>query len=399
MSVAPQIAAPSSQSPARVTAKRTHVRPAYSVLYSFKGYPDDGADPFAGLINVGSTLYGTTSKGGSSECNNQGCGTVFAITTSGGETVLHSFIGKKGSDPWAALLDVGDTLYGTTADGGANKYYGTVFSMTTSGAETVLHSFNGTDGEQPYAGLLNVKGTLYGTTYNGGGAIAAGTVFAITTSGKETVLYSFCSIASCKDGAYPIAGLIDVKGTLYGTTNIGGANGDGTVFSITPSGKETVLYSFGAGSYDGENPEAALLDVNGTLYGTTYGGGANGCLDGCGTVFSITTAGTEKVLHSFGTRGVVDGEYPEAGLIDVKGTLYGTTVHGGARCYGRRREGCGTVFAITTSDKETVLYSFKGGKKDGEYPYAGLINVNGTLYDTTEEGGANSDGTVFSLSP
>jgi uncharacterized repeat protein (TIGR03803 family) len=146
MSVTPQIASPLSQSPVGVTAERTHVRPAYSVFYSFKGYPDDGAEPIAGLINVGSTLYGTTSKGGSNECSNQGgCGTVFAITASSGETVLHSFIGKKGSDPWAALLDVSDRLYGTTSRGGANKYYGTVFSMTTSGAETVLHSFNGTE--------------------------------------------------------------------------------------------------------------------------------------------------------------------------------------------------------------------------------------------------------------
>ncbi|MGB8908724.1 MAG: choice-of-anchor tandem repeat GloVer-containing protein [Candidatus Cybelea sp.] len=392
-SVAPQIAAPLSQSPTRVTAERTHLRPAYSALYSFKGSPDDGADPIAGLINVSGTLYGTTSRGGSNECSNQrGCGTVFAITTSGTETVLHSFIGKKGYAAWAALLDVSGSLYGTTANGGANRYYGTVFKITTSGAETVLHSFDGTDGGTPYADLLDVKGKLYGTTFSEG-ANDAGTVFAITKSGKETVLHSFCSIASCKDGAYPIAGLIDVKGTLYGTTNIGGANGDGTVFAITPSGNETVLYSFKA-SGDGAKPSAALLNVKGTLYGTTAGGGVACGSYGCGTVFKITTSGKETVLHSFSGSG--DGATPSAALLNVKGTLYGTTEYGGANC--TLSGVCGTVFKVTTSGKETVLHSF-GGSGDGTGPEGALLNVSGTLYGTTEYGGANGDGTVFSLSP
>jgi uncharacterized repeat protein (TIGR03803 family) len=97
------------------------------------------------------------------------------------------------------------------------------------------------------------------------------------------------------------------------------------------------------------------------------------------------------VLYSF-KGGSEDGEYPEAGLINVKGTLYGTTYDGGAN-------GDGTVFAITTSGAETVLHSFKGGSGDGEDPEAGLLNVKGTLYGTTFEGGANGDGTVFSLKP
>ena len=127
-SVAPEIAVPLSQSHSGVMAERTHARPAYNVLYSFKGYPDDGKFPFANLINVSGTLYGTTYEGGSYSCRTKrGCGTVFSITTSGGETVLHSFKGKSGSYPFAALLDVSGTLYGTTSDGGANRYYGTVF--------------------------------------------------------------------------------------------------------------------------------------------------------------------------------------------------------------------------------------------------------------------------------
>jgi uncharacterized repeat protein (TIGR03803 family) len=157
-----------------------------------------------------------------------------------------------------------------------------------------------------------------------------------------------------------------------------------------------VLYSFKGGLGDGENPtQAALLDVNGTLYGTTKRGGAYNR----GTLFSITTSGKETVIHSFG--GSVDGVYPYGGLIDVNGTLYGTTSNGGSISCGVRYgdiHGCGTVFKTTTSGQEAVLHSF-GAPKDGKYPYGGLIDVNGTLYGTTTAGGAKDAGTVFALTP
>lgn len=391
-----------SPPPAGVAAERTHVRHAYRVLYSFKGGINDGRDPHAGpLIKVKGTLYGTTVYGGG-PCHDR-CfgGTVFAITTSGGETVLHSFeVGSgDGKNPRAGLINVMGTLYGTTVNGGgASCYCGTVFKVTLSGTETVLYSFAGTpDGFGPDAGLFDVNGTLYGTTFNGG-ANGDGTVFAITTSGTETVLHSF---AGTPDGAHPYAGLMNLNGTLYGTTTSGGANcssngGCGTVFTITTSGAETVLYSFKGGSGDGRYPtQAALLDVNGTLYGTSKYGGTNNR----GTVFSIATSGKETVVHSFGGSG--DGVFPYGGLLDVNGTLYGTTSNGGSVSCGVRYgdvHGCGTVFKTTTSGKESVLHSF-GGSGDGKYPYAGLININGTLYGTTTAGGAKNAGTVFSLSP
>jgi uncharacterized repeat protein (TIGR03803 family) len=373
---------PFSSSPAGLAPQPSHVRPAYSVLYSFKDGSGDGANPYAGLINVNGTFYGTTPAGGAN-----GDGTVFSMTTSGMETVLYRFKGgRDGAQPWAGLLNVNGTLYGTTAGGGANND-GTVFSITPSGKEKVLHSFGLTDGHNPVAGLLNVNGTLYGTT-TGGGANNDGTVFSITPSGKEIRLYSFGGIG---DGAKPWAGLVNVKGTLYGTTYVGGAYNVGTVFAITKSFTETVLHSF-KGSEDGAYPEAGLLNVKGTLYGTTtsYGGGV-------GAVFSVTTSGTETVLYSFKGSKLGDGGVPYAGLIDVKGTLYGTTVHGGTH-------GDGTVFSMTTSGTETVLYRFKGSNHgDGDYPTAPLLNVNGTLYGTTYNGGnAGCDGgcgTVFSLSP
>jgi uncharacterized repeat protein (TIGR03803 family) len=252
---------------------------------------------------------------------------------------------------------------------------------------TTLYSFcsqaSCADGELPYAGLISVSGKLYGTTAYGG-AENDGTVFSIAPQRGETVLHSFGRPAS--DGEVPYAGLIKAGGELYGTTIGGGQQNSGTVFSITRQGHEKVLHSFGSAAGDGENPQAGLIDVAGTLYGTTSGGGTH---DGRGTVFSITLQGHEKVLHSFG--GVTgDGQYPYAGLINVGGTLYGTTYGGGAF-------ESGTVFSITPEGAETVLYSFRTTAGDGYAPHAGLINVGGTLYGTTVFGGADGDGTVFSI--
>ena len=196
------------------------------------------------------------------------------------------------------------------------------------------------------------------------------------------------------DGLYPASNLIDVGGLLYGTTRRRvhtvvpvhweekGAGG-----SITRSGTEKVLHSFG--DTDGAIPDAALIDVQGTLYGATSAGGEYDCYpsSACGTVFSITTAGVENVLHSFGKG--ADGLEPEAGLIDVKGTLYGTTRTGpgGTKYCGFYYGGCGTVFSITTGGKEKVLHSF-AGDPDGAFPSASLLDVDGTLYGTTVGGGA-----------
>jgi uncharacterized repeat protein (TIGR03803 family) len=300
------------------------------VLYSFK-QTYDGTYPRAGLVDVNGTLYGTTEAGGGP--SGRDLGTVFEIKTSGKERVLHNFgIGVDGAAPSAGLTNVQTTLYGTTGGGGEDGA-GTVFEITTAGKESVLHSFvsdDEHDGFQPMAAVTDVNGSLYGTTLYGG-AEGNGTVFSMVTSGKnESLLHSFGG----PHGSGPMAGLLDVNGTLYGTT----AN---SVFSITTAGKQRkyhVLHTFGTGS-DGAGCLAGLIDVNGTLYGTTGGGGQNRG----GTVFSITRTGKEHVLYSFGA-GSSDGAEPLAGLVNVNGTLYGTTAGGGsAACQG----GCGTVFALT----------------------------------------------------
>jgi uncharacterized repeat protein (TIGR03803 family) len=340
-------------------------------VYSFK--PRDGAWTAANLIDVKGMLYGVTSGRGA-----YGAGTAFRLNPStGAETVLHSFgDGADGASPWANVIDVKGTLYGTTCCGGANGTGGTVFAVNArTGAETVLHSFGG-DGAGLFSGLIDVKGVLYGTTVGGGTNCTAyaqggcGTMFSIDpTTGAETVIYSFCSLRNCKDGASPSSGLIDVNGILYGTTfaggtknpngcyNGGGFPGCGTVFSIDPgTGVETVLHSFQDNGKDGWQPDADLMDVKGALYGTTDGGGSGdtkACGNvfgyGCGTVFSLDMKnGKEKVLYSFcSRRNCTDGAFPLSNLIAVKGVLYGTTENGGANCFDRYGQGCGTVFAIT----------------------------------------------------
>jgi len=304
-----------------------------SVLYSF-GVAPDGEEPLAGLTNVGGTLYGTTFYGGGgSGCTGgyiYGCGAVFKITTSGTESVLRGFAGgNDGKYPEAGLTNVGGTLYGTTTQGGSGSCAdgvscGTVFSITTAGAYRQLYSFaGGSDGSWPQAGLTNVNGTLYGTTVHDG-ANGFGTVFKITKRGRESVLYSF---ADGSDGAFPEAGLTNVGGVLYGTTEKGGVSDLGTVFMITTSGAESVIYSFAGGS-DGQYPDADLTNVGGVLYGTTYEGGFP---EDYGTVFKVTTSGSESVLYTF--PGGRDGGDPN-GLTSVGETLYGTTFGGGAHGWG-----------------------------------------------------------------
>ena len=223
-----------------------------------------------------------------------------------------------------------------------------------------------------------------------------------------SVLYSF---KGTPDGASPAAGVIrDAAGNFYGTTFYGGASGWGTVFKLDTTGKETVLYSFTGGA-DGANPYNAGLvsDTAGNLYGTTYYGGSVACSPptGCGVVFKVDPAGRETVLHSF--TGGADGSNPNAGLVrDVAGNLYGTTGFGGSLAACNTPYGCGVVFKVDPTGKETVLHSFAGYPTDGasgatttfNNPFYGARLVRdaaGNLYATTPGGGASRDGTVFKL--
>jgi uncharacterized repeat protein (TIGR03803 family) len=285
-----------------------------TVLHSFTG--EDGRGPIGNLVMDSSGgLYGTTMSGGA----NDG-GTVFQLDAGGTETVLYSFCSKKdcadGQIPYGGLvMDAKGNLYGTTFAGGTGDCglgaCGTVFKVTRTGKETVLHSFCSTtdcaDGAGPVGALIiDSAGNLYGTTINGGTGTGApclggspggcGTVFKVDTSGAETVLHSFCSAAGCSDGIGAWGGLfMDVNGDLYGTTLYGGTGtcvgsygGCGTVFELDTSGTETVLHSFTGVAPDGEYPYSNLImDANGNLYGTSAAGGK---FDG-GVVFELTRSG------------------------------------------------------------------------------------------------------------
>ncbi len=378
---------------------------AYKSIYSFGRKSQDGFDPLGDLLTVAGKLYGTTQFGGktTAQCY-LGCGTVFSVTPPGAESVTYRFQGgADGEAPVAGLVSFGGALFGTTSGGGSgcSSGCGTVFELSAGGkSEKVLYAFKGgTDGAQPVAGLVAMNGTLYGTTQYGGKrtrlcAEGCGTIFSLTTSGAENVLYRFKGGA---DGALPAAGLVAIRGALYGTTQYGGSTtavcstGCGTVFQAGATGTKKTLYSFKyqPSSGDGAYPAAGVVAVNGEVFGTTMGGGSFGD----GTVFAVSeSSGAERVVHSFDCCvSSSDGQYPLSRLIAVDGTLYGTTRQGGT-------SNVGTIFKVTPAGAESVLHSF-GGKPDGALPEASLTLHAGVLYGVASSGGNSSEGSIFKLTP
>ncbi|HEX4268794.1 MAG TPA: choice-of-anchor tandem repeat GloVer-containing protein [Steroidobacteraceae bacterium] len=352
-----------------------------SVLYFFQG-GSDGEQPLGDLLQgADGSFYGTTNVGGAN-----GDGTVFKVTAAGSESVVYTFSGTDGQNPNGALIaDSSGDLYGTTVYGG-DYAFGTVFEIAANGGESVLHSFSkGGDGGYPICTLVeDASGDFYGTTWGGG--YSHGIVFEITSGGAEQVLYSFSSGSS--DGGYPTSGLVlGSDGNYYGTTSQGGSANAGTIYKITPGGTETDLYAFTGGNDGGGAGGSLIQGSDGDFYGLTSTGGANGD----GTVFKVTPSGTESVLYSF--SGVTaDGDDPTGNLLLASdGNLYGTTRLGGASNYG-------TVFKVTPTGVETVMYSFAGGATDGANPSAGLIQgSDDNLYGTTSAGGPSGYGSVFEV--
>jgi uncharacterized repeat protein (TIGR03803 family) len=357
------------------------------VLHTFhKGR--DGAEPVAGLLFLNGSAFGTTYLGG----DRNDAGTVFKIDASDNYTIVHRFVPHappgNTANPTAGLInDSAGNIYGTTTEGGS-MHRGSVYKISAGGKISTLHSFTGPDGNHPYAGLLrDSAGNLYGTTEFGGsacGSIGCGTVFKVDTHNHESVLHAF---TGGSDGVDPYGGVVrDRHGNLYGTTSGGGTSdcageGCGIIYKIDSQGHETVLHRFTNGA-DGGHPMASLFQgSNGTLFGTTDSGGK---VD-WGTIFKIDEkTGNEIVIYSF--NGGSDAGTPFGGVIqDASGNLFGTTEFGGGyRCEG---SGCGTVFEIDTTGKETILYRFTG-KGDGFGPMSSVaMDSAGYLYGTTEYGG------------
>jgi len=354
-------------------------------LYSFcsqTGCPD-GEFPFGGLVQAtNGNFYGTTFGGGAN-----GAGTVFEITPGGTLTTLHSFTGypSDGANPVAALVQATDgNFYGTTPYGGANTQFcggfgagcGTVFKITPSGTLTTLHSFDSTDGSDPVAALIQAtNGKFYGTA-SLGGANGRGTLFEVAPRGTLITLYNFCSHSNCTDGFGPAGALVQATdGNFYGTTEFGGSDQDeGTIFKITSSGRLTTLYRFAGSPTDGGFPIVGLVQATGgSFYGTTIYDGASGG----GVVFEITPSGTLTTLHSF-TGYPSDGLYPASGLVQhSNGKLYGTTEMGGTHVRNRCESGCGTVFSLSVGLEPFVETQTTSGKVGAAVKILGT-NLTGT---------------------
>jgi uncharacterized repeat protein (TIGR03803 family) len=346
---------------------------AGSVLYAFTGGAD-GGEPSGALTLSGRALYGTTFYGGTS-----GQGTVFRLDPkTGQELAVYSFSsGVDGGLPEAGVISANGTLYGTTIWGGLHNG-GTAFEIDPAGGtETVIHAFAHAPYDTRADGLLSTKGKLFVTTAQGGPFNTGAVISVSTVNGIAKTVDGFADV---NEGTTPEAALIKVGGELYGTTIYGGGAGHhGTVFKFDPRTEAaSVVYAFTDGA-DGGYPVAPLLLDKGKLYGTTLVGGAQDA----GTIFKVNPAnGTEKVVYSFGNGN--DGASPNAGLIDVNGLLYGTTI--------------GTIFSFDpASGTTTTVYSFNGN--DGASGLGGLLELGGLLYGTTYYGGVNFGGTLFSFNP
>lgn len=375
------------------------------VLYAFS----ECGDSIAPLIgDARGDLYGVTTGGGSG-----GAGCVFELSPAKNgwqETTLYSFSGPDGSGPIGALVfDKAGNLYGTTVGGGAYSS-GTAFELSPSGngswTETVLHNFGeGTDGAGPKCDLIfDAEGNLYGTTLGGGtNTRPGGTVFKLSpgqNSWTEAILYSFPGFISGPDGSNPVGGIVrDSGGRLYGSTQTGGAYGNGAVYELVPSGngyKEKVIYSFNGG--DGSQPTSGLAIGPGrSLFGTTMFGGTSYL----GVVFRLSqeTDGTwsEEILHEMIES---DGRNPVGPpVFDSRGNLYAAGQFGGIN-------NGGSVFMLTPTQSapwtETVLHLFDfifPNGKGGQQPYAGVIYGAGRVFGTTSSGGVNDAGIVFEIKP
>jgi uncharacterized repeat protein (TIGR03803 family) len=361
------------------------------------GSEPDGYHAKAALVvgPDGSTLYGTTKGGGPANC-----GTIYKITPDGTLTTLYSFTcGSDGANPVAKLtLGSDGNFYGTTSipDGGygaGSDHVGTVFEVTPAGVLTTIHTFSAlgpspytnAEGAGPLAALtLGPDGNFYGTTTIGG-SNGVGTIFKITPAGAVTALYHF------PGGFYPnriqgtsAALVLGNDGNFYGSAT-GGDNGGGLIYRITPAGVYTVIYTFpdGASGY-GYTVNTMISGTDGALYGTSQHGNTNpsgGASTSLGTIFRITTDGALTFLHDFGGTG--DGKYPLDALVQASdGNFYGTTSEGGPSF------GYGTVFQMTPTGAVTVLYTFSytefQGTLAGANPQAGLVQGSGgLLYGTT----------------
>ena len=356
-----------------------------TLLHSFSGGGVDGANPYAAMISSGSVLYGMTLVGGTA-----GGGTIFKINKNGtGYAVLHSFTGgaADGMLPYGSLISMGSTLYGMTLDGGTSDM-GTIFKINKDGTKfAVIHSFTGTaaDGADPYGSLTKKGAYFYGMTFHGG-ANDKGCIFRIKNNGTGfAILHSFADLA---EGCGPHDSLIAQGSLLYGMTQIGGSAKMGTIFKVGTNGAGfAVLHTFTGGNADGGRPFGSLVRKGTDLFGMTrYGGAAD-----VGVIFKIKTNGTGFTLLRAFADTTADGSRPAGNLIVSGKTLYGMTRTGGAAARGVIFQ-----IGIDGLGFE-IMHSFAGAPDGGNGPYGTLLKLANTLVGMSWYGGTNDFGAVFSI--
>jgi uncharacterized repeat protein (TIGR03803 family) len=287
---------------------------SYTIVRHFSG---DNIQPIGGPIQVGSKLYGTTYG-----VNGGRPGTIYSLDPVTNQyATLHTFSNERG--PFGGLTQVGSQLWGATNFGGTGERRGVIFSYDTiTNQYTVRHRFDGINGALPEGRLTLVGNKLYGTTGEGG-VNGVGTIFHFDTqSNSFAKLHDF---TRASDGAFPFAHLTPVGAKLYGTSVVGGAEDDGTIFCFDPADNSfDVVHDFEGAPDDGRGVYAGLTLVDSTLYGmTAFGGDANR-----GAMFRYDLAtGDYSMIHSFD---IADGYQPQYSLVHLGSRLYGTTVFGGS---------------------------------------------------------------------
>ena len=334
-------------------------------------------------LDASGNLFGTTEGGGAS-----GNGSVYEIAAgSTALTTLASFNGADGGAPVGGVtVDSSGDLFGTASDGGPSGD-GTVYEIAHGSTTiTALASFNGGDGELPEVEVtLDTSGDLFGTTY-GGGVSNDGTVFEIAQG--STAVTSLASFSG-SNGSHPESGVtIDSSGDLLGAAAFGGADGDGLVYEI-PRGSDLLTTVASFNGSNGERPEGRLtVDSDGDLFGTTDAGGLNNQ----GTVYEIAAGSASlTTVASFNTRFSGYLIEPEGGVtVDADGDLFGTTDAGGINNEGTVYEIAAGSAAITT----LASISGSGGSFDEE---GVALDSGGDLFGATDAGGTNGYGAVYEI--
>ncbi len=303
-----------------------------SFIHYFTGSATESGNPSTSLLAVNGNLYGTMTVQSASTC----C-ILYEITPSGEDRLLQKADSRYQLP--SSLTEFNGALYGTLESGPGP--FGSIFERSASGARIVYVFPGGSRGASPNV-LTAANNTLYGTTTIGGDAnCKCGVVYRLDSAGI-TILHTFTGSPS--DGAEP-GRLLYNNGIFYGTSYNGGAYNLGAVFAVDLFGHERIIYSFKGGA-DGANPTGDLVDVGGVLYGmTNYGGLAcNGPYLSCGTIFSVSPSGTETVVQRFnGTNGL----YPSGGLTYLNGVFFGSATAGGSSFVPGINSGLGVVFSLT----------------------------------------------------